>query len=40
MTTHFVHLYWRKALLENVPQDLFHSVYFEYEENFTHDRLL
>ena len=27
-------------LLERVPQDLFHSVYFEYEENFTHDRLL
>ena len=27
-------------LLEKVPQDLFHSVYFEYEENFTHDRLL
>ena len=27
------------ALLEKV-QDLFHSVYFEYEENFTHDRLL
>ena len=26
--------------LEKVPQDLFHSVYFEYEENFTHDRLL
>ena len=23
-----------------VPQDLFHSVYFEYEENCTHDRLL
>ena len=22
------------------PQDLFHSVYFEYEENCTHDRLL
>ena len=21
-------------------QDLFHSVYFEYEENCTHDRLL
>ena len=28
------------ALLEKVPQDLFHSVYFEYEENSTHDRLL
>ena len=28
------------SLLEKVPQDLFHSVYFEYEENFTHDRLL
>ena len=27
-------------LLEKVPQDLFHSVYFEYEENFTHDRLI
>ena len=27
-------------LLEKVPQDLFHSVYFEYEENSTHDRLL
>ena len=27
-------------LLEKVPQDLFHSVYFEYEENCTHDRLL
>ena len=27
-------------LLEKVPQDLFHSVYFEYEENYTHDRLL
>ena len=26
--------------LEKVPQDLFHSVYFEYEENSTHDRLL
>ena len=26
--------------LEKVPQDLFHSVYFEYEENCTHDRLL
>ena len=26
-------------LLEKVPQDLFHSVYFEYEENSTHDRL-
>ena len=23
-----------------LPQDLFHSVYFEYEENCTHDRLL
>ena len=29
--------YWS---LEKVPQDLFHSVYFEYEENSTHDRLL
>ena len=29
-----------EVLLEKVPQDLFHSVYFEYEENFTHDRLL
>ena len=29
-----------KFLLEKVPQDLFHSVYFEYEENSTHDRLL
>ena len=28
------------CLLEKVPQDLFHSVYFEYEENSTHDRLL
>ena len=28
------------GLLEKVPQDLFHSVYFEYEENSTHDRLL
>ena len=28
------------SLLEKVPQDLFHSVYFEYEENSTHDRLL
>ena len=28
------------VLLEKVPQDLFHSVYFEYEENCTHDRLL
>ena len=28
------------TLLEKVPQDLFHSVYFEYEENCTHDRLL
>ena len=27
-------------LLEKVPQDLFLSVYFEYEENCTHDRLL
>ena len=27
-------------LLEKVPQDLFHSVYFEYEENCTHGRLL
>ena len=27
-------------LLEKVPQDLFHSVYFEYEENSTHDRLI
>ena len=27
-------------LLEKVPQDLFHSVYFEYVENSTHDRLL
>ena len=26
--------------LEKVPQDLFHSVYFEYEENCTHGRLL
>ena len=26
--------------LEKVPQDLFHSVYFEYEENSTHHRLL
>ena len=30
----------RFLLLEKVPQDLFHSVYFEYEENCTHDRLL
>ena len=29
-----------RILLEKVPQDLFHSVYFEYEENCTHDRLL
>ena len=29
-----------RLLLEKVPQDLFHSVYFEYEENSTHDRLL
>ena len=29
-----------RDLLEKVPQDLFHSVYFEYEENSTHDRLL
>ena len=29
-----------ELLLEKVPQDLFHSVYFEYEENSTHDRLL
>ena len=28
------------CLLEKVPQDLFHSVYFEYEENCTDDRLL
>ena len=28
------------TLLEKVPQDLFHSVYFEYEENCTHGRLL
>ena len=27
-------------LLEKVPQDLFHSVYFAYEENCTHGRLL
>ena len=27
-------------LLEKVPQDLFHTVYFEYEENSTHCRLL
>ena len=26
--------------LEKVPQDLFHSVYFENEENCTHGRLL
>ena len=32
------HLVW--SFLEKVPQDLFHSVYFEYEENCTHDRLL
>ena len=31
-------LWW--FLLEKVPRDLFHSVYFEYEENSTHDRLL
>ena len=30
----------RRNLLEKVPQDFFHSVYFEYEENSTHDRLL
>ena len=30
----------QQGLLEKVPQDLFHSVYFEYEENCTHDRLL
>ena len=44
----FYHIWaWRPSgssdldyLLEKVPQDLFHSVYFEYEENCTHDRLL
>ena len=30
----------RNNSFEKVPQDLFHSVYFEYEENCTHDRLL
>ena len=34
------HLVFPLSLLEKVPQDLFHSVYFEYEENSTHDRLL
>ena len=33
-------LFIGKGPEEKVPQDLFHSVYFEYEENCTHDRLL
>ena len=34
----FLYTFW--VSLEKVPQALFHSVYFEYEENCTHDRLL